>query len=97
MTPNFEDFKRALEYLVSIEPDPETCDDYDEATAPFAQQIDQAHSTIRAYGEAIAPNGLGFMQEKLYELLNEQTSLMAESVMRCSVNMLWDGIGGWRG
>lgn len=42
MTQNFEDFKQSLEYLVSIEPDPETCEDYDVTMAPFAEQIDEA-------------------------------------------------------
>lgn len=100
MKPSYDEFKRALEYLVSIEPDPAEVGDeeaYDRYMEPFEPQIEKAHATIRAYGEQIAPQGLAHMQSVLYGLLNEQTDPMAESVIRSKVNWLWDGCGEWLG
>ncbi|TFL14061.1 hypothetical protein CSC67_07785 [Pusillimonas caeni] len=95
MTTDFEDFKRALEYLALIEPDPDTCEDYDLAVAPYIERIEEAHAVIRAYGQYLAPSGLGLMQFQLYEVLFAQTDAGAASIMKTAVNTLWDGVGEW--
>ncbi|SHI11884.1 hypothetical protein [Pollutimonas bauzanensis] len=100
MNPTHHDFTSALEYLASIEPDPATyveMDEYDTIMAPYEAEIQKAHATIRAYGEQIAPQGLDHMHAVLYGFLQEQSDPMVESVMRTTVNALWNGCGLWRG
>lgn len=97
MTTTYEQFVQALEYLVSIEPDPELDIDYDEAIAPYAEQVEQAYATIKAYGEILAPSGLSAMGSALSKVLHQQTDLKSESLMRSNVNALWHGIGQWQG
>ncbi len=50
MASTYADFTNALEYLVSIEPDPEMCEDedrYDAHMAPYAADIEYARCTVR--------------------------------------------------
>lgn len=101
MTTSYEDFVKALEFLVAIEPEPHTyggdMDEYDRIMAPFEADIDKAHATIRAFGEHIAPQGLEYMQSVLQELLARQTDFKSISIMRSKVNWHWDGCGDWLG
>ncbi|AEC18834.1 hypothetical protein PT7_0294 [Pusillimonas sp. T7-7] len=97
MEPTYAQFIEALEFMVSIEPDPELDVDYDGATAPYAKQIEQAEATIRAYGYVVAPGGLVKMRSFLSDLLYEQTTVKSESLIRSMVNRLWNGVGEWRG
>lgn len=97
MKPTYQQFIDALKFIVAIEPDPELDIDYDEATAPYAKQIEQAEDVIQAYGRHIAPNGLDYMLVQLRKVLSEQTDLKSESIMRSCVNRLWHEIGDWRG
>ena len=100
MTISHDHFVQALNYLVSIEPDPTAyrdMDEYDAMMTPYEQEIAKAHATIHSYGAQIAPQGLEHMQDVLYELLEQQTDPKAESLIRSNVNWLWDGCGQWLG
>ena len=97
----YDQFVKTLEYLVAIEPEPESydgdMDKYDIIMAPYENEIEKAHATIRAYGEQIAPQGLDYMQKVLQQILSEQTDFKSESIMRSKVNWHWGGCGEWLG
>lgn len=101
MNINYDQFVKALEYLVAIEPDPDSydgdMDKYDQIMEPHENDIKQAHATIKAYGEQIAPQGLDFMRSVLQQTLLQQTDPKSESIIRSKVNWQWDGIGRWLG
>lgn len=100
MPPTYDDFLNALGFLVRIEPEPDTythMEEYDAIMAPYAAQIDAAEATIRAYGHAIAPQGLAAMQSVLYGLLDTQRDPKAYAVIEATVNAQWHGCGDWRG
>jgi hypothetical protein len=108
MTTLYEEFVRALEFLVSIEPDPEQLalqavrEDTDDMTLYRALMkrheaaINNANATIRAYGTQIAPKGLVYMQKQLYDVVAIDWSAQRQSVMVSATNTLWNGIGEWR-
>lgn len=100
MTISHAQFVKALEYLVSIEPDPTSyrdMDEYDRLMTPHEPEIDHAHSVIRAYGAQIAPQGINHMQQVLYDLLGHYTDAKSQSLIRSNVQWLWDGCGDWLG
>ncbi|HBT34479.1 MAG TPA: hypothetical protein DEB15_17505 [Pusillimonas sp.] len=101
MSITYDQFVKALEFLVAIEPDPDSYDSdmdkYDLIMEPHESEIEQAHATIKAYGEQIAPQGLDFMRSVLQQILLQQTELKSESIIRSKVNWQWDGIGRWLG
>ncbi|RII82806.1 hypothetical protein [Neopusillimonas maritima] len=101
MNINYDQFVKALEYLVAIEPEPTSydgdMDKYDQIMEPHENDIKQAHATIKAYGEQIAPQGLDFMRSVLQQTLLQQTDPKSESIIRSKVNWQWDGIGRWLG
>lgn len=100
MTISHDQFVQALNYLVSIEPDPtayQDMDEYDAMMTPYEPEIAKAHATIRGYGAQIAAQGLEHMQKVLYGILEQQTDPKAESLIRSNVNWLWDGCGDWLG
>ena len=86
MSITYDQFVKALEFLVAIEPDPDSYDSdmdkYDLIMEPHESEIEQAHATIKAYGE---------------QILLQQTELKSESIIRSKVNWQWDGIGRWLG
>lgn len=99
MNPTHDDFVKALQFLVEIEPDPESythMEEYDAILAPYSAKIDQAEATIRAYGNALAPQGLSAMQAVLYGLLETQHDPKANAVIEAAVNAHWDGCGDWQ-
>lgn len=108
MKSTYAEFVNALKFLVQIEPDPEELafqaakegiddmDLYDALQKPHKAAILNAYSAIRAYGEEIAPEGLEYMQGKLYDLVKEDWSPIREGVMVSVTNRLWDGLGEWR-
>lgn len=108
MNATYEEFVRALEFLVEIEPDPEQLaelaaragiDDMmmrRELQAPCKDKIEAAHEAIRAYGQHIAHQGLAYMQNQLYDLIEQDWSAMRQSVMVSTTNQLWNGLGDWR-
>lgn len=99
MTVTSNQFQAALDFLVSIEPAPEsldTMDQYRALMAPHQTDIAAAQATIHAYGEQIAHEGLGFMQVELQFILDQQVDPLAISVIRSTVNRVWDGCGEWR-
>jgi hypothetical protein len=94
-----QNFQAALDYLVSIEPDPnaiQSIDQYNSLMAIHKSGIDAANSTIRDYGMQIAPKGLPFMQGELQFVLSQQNEPLAISVIKAAVNRDWDGCGAWR-
>lgn len=96
----FTQFKEALEYMVSIEPEPELLvheDTYDRLLAPYEKEIQQAEATILAYGNHLSLEGRELMQQVLYELLEAQTTTKAFIVIRSTVNRVWNGVGAWQG
>lgn len=99
MNTTYEDFKAALEFLVRIEPEPDTYEDmeeYDRMMAPYQAEIDRADATIRAYGESLVHLGLEHMESVLYKLLEQQTDPKALSIMRFKVRFRWNGLGEWQ-
>lgn len=104
-----DQFYAALDFLVSIEPDPEEIDiEYDVMMAPYKAEIAEAESIIRSYGEQIAHNGLEYMQDELQLAINRleymqdelqldhQATLFAMCVITSTVNRVWDGCGEWQ-
>ena len=97
--PSFSEFREALEYLVSIEPDPGTrtdIDEYEAVMAAFEEQITEAQLTIRAYGTHIAPMGLAHMQQVRAELIGQYSDDKSISLIGFNINLFWDGCGDWR-
>lgn len=92
-----DQFYAALDFLVSIEPEPDEIDtEYDAMMAPYKAEIAAATSIIRSYGEQIAHKGLEYMQDELQLALDQQATLLAISVITSSVNSAWNGCGEWQ-
>lgn len=93
-------FDDALAYLVKIEPDPASIDsmaDYDAHMAQHAAGIAQARAAIRAHGEALAPRGLGALQDAHARAVRGcGQDMLAASVVTSNINQAWDGLAGWQ-
>jgi hypothetical protein len=93
-------FNDALDYLVKIEPDPASIDsvaEYDQHMAPHADGIAKARAAIRAHGEALAPRGLGALQDAHARAVQScGRDALAASVVASTINSAWDGLAGWQ-
>jgi len=89
----------ALNYLISIEPNPppESREAYDAATRPYRQQIAAAMATLRKYAEPVRT--LEQMQLEYYGFTNDLRYLVSpevSSIVCGALNEAWHGIGQWQ-
>jgi hypothetical protein len=89
----------ALNYLISIEPNPppESREAYDAATRPYRQQIATAMATLRKYAEPVRT--LEQMQLEYYGFTNDPRYLVSpevSSIVCGALNEAWHGIGQWQ-
>jgi hypothetical protein len=89
----------ALNYLISIEPNPppESREAYDAATRPYRQQIAAAMATLRKYAEQVRT--LEQMQLEYYGFTNDPRYLVSpqvSSIVCGALNEAWHGIGQWQ-
>lgn len=93
------DLERALDFLVAIEPDPESEIDYREAMLPYKEQTDMANRLIRQFGEQIEPKTLEHMQDVFYSFTNStkyRATSLSISVVYSALNFGWKNIGPWQ-
>lgn len=107
-TENFEgkikrvELEKALDFLISIEPDPRSYDDMEEYHAimkEHADKIEKVNNTIRKFGEQIEPLTLESMQAVYYSIINSnkyRESAIHQSVATTALSQCWKGIGPWR-
>jgi len=99
--PDEEDAHDALDFLVSVEPDPPppTYEQYKAAIAPYETQIAHALGTLRTYAGQLQPATLEVMREQFHALANDQrylTSPYIAATVTAYLNEAWDGIGSWQ-
>lgn len=91
--------EKALAFMVSIEPDPQSVMTREEANAIFEKYksaIDKAESIIRLYGQQIEPLDLSSMLQ-VYEGISGAYSSepIKLSIVKSRLSSAWNGIGGW--
>lgn len=91
----------ALDYFISIEPDPEKDIDYEAYMAGFSNDecFMKAHLVLRRFGEEISPRTLEKMQAVFYSITGSPKYLNSSSrcvIARAYLARAWNGIGDWR-
>lgn len=91
----------ALDYFVSIEPDPERVIDYDTYMSQFKNDecFIKSHLILRRFGEQIFPKTLSNMQDVFYSITNLPKYLSDAgccSTVRSYLNDALNGIGPWK-
>lgn len=91
----------ALEFLISLEPDPDSpegMDEYEANCRRFDKNLSMADAAIRRFGEQIEPQTLEAMQNVYYSITNspKYSSPVHCSVVSSSLNHCWSGIGPWQ-
>lgn len=91
----------ALDFLVSIEPDPQpqTQAEYEAALAPYEARIARAVAVLRSFAEQMQPATLEEMQAQYYTLANDKRYLTSPAVTGAAIaylNEAWNGVGPWR-
>ena|SRR3990172_12105237 len=92
----------AIDFLISIEPDPEVVveySDYEEITKKYEIEIKMAEAAIRHYGEQIEDKALANMQKEFYSITHlpkYRQSYIHQSVAHTVLNSQWHGIGPWK-
>lgn len=99
--PHEGDVFAALDFLVSIEPDPppETRADWDSAIAPYNADIARAVATIRAFAEQTEPLTLEALRNHYYDFVNAsryRVSRAVQGIVTGYLNQAWNGVGPWR-
>jgi len=91
----------ALDFLVSIEPDPQpqTLAEYKAALAPYAARIARAVAVLRSFAEQMQPATLEAMQAQYYAFTSDKRYLTSPAVTGTAIaylNEAWNGVGPWR-
>jgi len=91
----------ALEYFISIEPDPGKDVDYEAYMAGFGNDECFVKSTLvlRRFGEQVSRGGISEMQEVFYAITGSPKFLGENSrcvIARAWLMRAWDGIGEWK-
>jgi len=91
----------ALDFLVSIEPDPQpqTLAEYKAALAPYEARIARAVPVLRTFAEQMQPATLQEMQAQYYTFTNDKRYLTSPAVTGTAIaylNEAWNGVGPWR-
>jgi hypothetical protein len=99
--PDEDDVFAALDYLVSIEPDPPpaTHADWKAALAAYETQIARALATLRTFAEQTDPLTLEEMQRRYYGFVNDPRYLVSSYVQGTVIgylNKAWHGVGPWQ-
>ena len=91
----------ALEFLISIEPDPDSptaMEDYAENMRKHEKAVSMANEALRQYAEQIEPQTLSAMQNAYYSITNSSkftSSAIRVSVVTSVLNSAWNGVGPW--
>lgn len=93
--------RTALDFLVSIEPDPppKSREEYEAATRLSREQVAVAMATLRKFAQQTQPMTLDQMQADFYGFTNDPRYLVSSNVsavVRGCLNEAWDGVGPWR-
>jgi multidrug efflux pump subunit AcrA (membrane-fusion protein) len=91
----------ALDFLVSIEPNPQpqTLAEYKAALAPYEAEIARALAVLRNFAEQMQPATLEEMQVQYYTFTNDKRYLTSPAVTSTAIaylNEAWNGVGPWR-
>jgi hypothetical protein len=91
----------ALDFLVSIEPDPQpqTLAEYKAALTPYEARISRALAVLRSFAEQMQPANLEEMQARYYSFTNDKRYLTSPAVTGAAIaylNEAWTGVGPWR-
>jgi len=91
----------ALDFLVSIEPDPQpqTLAAYKARLAPYEAQIARAVAVLRSFAEQMQPATLEEMQAQYYTFTSDKRYLTSPAVTSIAIaylNEAWNSVGPWR-
>ncbi|MDR5809294.1 hypothetical protein [Caballeronia sp. LZ019] len=97
-----DDVERELDWLISIEPEPEeldTMDDYERLMLPHQRRIEPAGTLLRQYGQQIRPATVEALRDEFYSITESDKYAFdpkAESVARSALSSAWAGLNGWQ-
>jgi hypothetical protein len=96
------DVEREIDWLISIEPNPESIDSMDNYRKIMSRHsigINKANELIRKYGEQLTPPTLSTLQDEFYSITNSRKysrNAKSQIIARSALNNAWSGIHGWR-
>ena len=93
--------EQAIDFMISIEPDPELLiseQEYEAILERYESQIKMVNKAVRQYAYQIQDKTLKNMQEEFYSITNQPKytqSYIRQSVAYNLLHHQWDGIGPW--
>ena len=97
-----EKLLEALDFLVSLEPDPyteEAEDGYNEMIDSNSESIRHAESVVRRFAKQVRPQTLKSLQEQFNSIIETpkyHSSEVAYCVVAATINKCWNEIAGWQ-
>jgi hypothetical protein len=97
-----QDVFKDLDWLISIEPDPETFESvekYAQQMLPYESGISRANKAFASYALHFQPGTLAALQDEFYSITNcprYSKDAISQSVARAYLTEAWHGIHGWQ-